>query len=138
MPPTARATGRDNVIDVHLIGYTADLRYLVLDIEPASSTGRYRLALDEDLFLTLDEVRELRGEARPEAAAEAVHDTTAGAALHTSEDDRGASLPEPATAGSAGGRETDAGDDGRDVAEVGAPSRARDSSSAVPADAAMP
>ncbi|MBW3662112.1 MAG: DUF3071 domain-containing protein [Actinobacteria bacterium] len=47
------------MIDVHLIGYTADLRYVVLDLD-AEAGGRYRLLIDGDLFATLDEVHELR------------------------------------------------------------------------------
>lgn len=50
------------MIDVHLIGYTADLRYVVLDLD-AEAGGRYRLLIDGDLFATLDEVHQLRIEA---------------------------------------------------------------------------
>ncbi|MDQ3932194.1 MAG: septation protein SepH, partial [Actinomycetota bacterium] len=55
------------MIDVHLIGYTADLRHIVLDLEPGQRGGRYRLEIDLDLFLTLDEVRERRRAAGLEA-----------------------------------------------------------------------
>lgn len=55
------------MIDVHLIGYTADLRHIVLDFDPDHPRGRYRLEIDLDLFLTLDEVRELRRAAGMEA-----------------------------------------------------------------------
>ncbi len=55
------------MIDVHLIGYTADLRHIVLDFDPDHPRGRYRLEIDLDLFLTLDEVRELRRAAGLEA-----------------------------------------------------------------------
>ncbi|MDP8930520.1 MAG: septation protein SepH, partial [Actinomycetota bacterium] len=55
------------MIDVHLIGYTADLRHIVLDLEPDERRGRYRLEIDLDLFLTLDEVRERRRAAGMEA-----------------------------------------------------------------------
>ncbi|MDP8961654.1 MAG: septation protein SepH, partial [Actinomycetota bacterium] len=55
------------MIDVHLIGYTADLRHIVLDLEPDHRRGRYRLEIDLDLLLTLDEVRERRRAAGMEA-----------------------------------------------------------------------
>lgn len=49
--------------DLYLIGYTADLRHLVLDPDPTATSGRYWLAVDDDVLLTVDEVRELRREA---------------------------------------------------------------------------
>lgn len=49
--------------ELYLIGYTADLRHLVLDPDPTATSGRYWLAVDEDVLLTVDEVRELRREA---------------------------------------------------------------------------
>lgn len=51
------------MIELHLIGYTSDLRYLVLDLEPEGERGRYRLVVDGDLLLTLDELRDLRAQA---------------------------------------------------------------------------
>ncbi len=48
------------MIEVHLIGYTADLQHLVLDVHPDARRGRYRLVVDADLFLTVDEIRRLR------------------------------------------------------------------------------
>ncbi len=50
------------VIDVHLIGYTADLDHLVLDLD-AEGGGRYRLVLDADLLATLIEIDESRVDA---------------------------------------------------------------------------
>lgn len=47
------------MIELHLAGYTADLGHLVLDLAGADG-GRYRLVVDEDLFATLDELREQR------------------------------------------------------------------------------
>ena len=47
------------MIEVHLIGYTADLEHLVLDLD-AGADGRYRLVVDPDLFATLDQLREER------------------------------------------------------------------------------
>ncbi len=47
------------MIELHLIGYTADLEHLVLDLEGADG-GRYRLHVDPDVFATLDELREER------------------------------------------------------------------------------
>ncbi|MFN2555752.1 MAG: septation protein SepH [Nitriliruptorales bacterium] len=55
------------MINVHLIGYTADLRHIVLDLDPDHPRGHYRLEIDVDLFLTLDEVRERRRAAGMEA-----------------------------------------------------------------------
>lgn len=49
--------------DLYLIGYTADLQHLVLDPDPTATSGRYWLAVDDDVLLTVDEVRELRREA---------------------------------------------------------------------------
>lgn len=54
---------RATVIELHLIGYTADLTHLVLDVDPDARRGGHRLVIDVDLFLTLDEIRELRREA---------------------------------------------------------------------------
>ncbi|MBW3576519.1 MAG: DUF3071 domain-containing protein [Actinobacteria bacterium] len=48
------------MIEVHLIGYTADLQHLVLDVRPDAHHGRYRLVVDADLFLTVEEIRRLR------------------------------------------------------------------------------
>lgn len=48
------------MIEVHLIGYTSDLRYLVFGDDPDSADGRYLVAVDPDLFLTVDDVREAR------------------------------------------------------------------------------
>lgn len=45
------------MIELHLIGYTADLEYLVLDEDPERDRGRYRLVIDGDLFATLEEIR---------------------------------------------------------------------------------
>ena len=47
------------MIELHLIGYTADLGRLVLDLT-GTDGGRYRLVVDEDLFATVDELREER------------------------------------------------------------------------------
>lgn len=47
------------MIDVHLIGYTADLAHLVLDVDP-DGTGHHRLVVDADLFATVDQLREER------------------------------------------------------------------------------
>lgn len=49
------------MIELHLIGYTAELGHLVVDLV-GGDTGRYRLRVDEDLFATLDELRERRRE----------------------------------------------------------------------------
>ncbi len=50
------------MIEVHLIGYTADLKHLVLDVDANEERGRYRLVVDGDLFATLDDVRQQRWE----------------------------------------------------------------------------
>jgi hypothetical protein len=47
------------VIELHLIGYTEDGEYLVLDLD-ADGEGRYALPVDPDLLATLDTVREQR------------------------------------------------------------------------------
>lgn len=46
--------------EVHLIGYTSDLRYLVLGDDPDAPDGDYRVAIDADLFATVDHIRQLR------------------------------------------------------------------------------
>ncbi|MGH3440533.1 MAG: septation protein SepH [Nitriliruptorales bacterium] len=51
------------MIEVHLIGHTSDLRYLVFGDDPDSADGRYLVAVDPDLFLTVDDVREARVDA---------------------------------------------------------------------------
>jgi hypothetical protein len=58
-------TGRPEatVIELHLIGYTADLTHLVFDVDPDARRGGHRLVIDADLFLTLDEIRHRRREA---------------------------------------------------------------------------
>lgn len=50
------------MIEVHLIGYTADLQHLVLDVDASEERGRYRLVVDGDLFATLDDMRVARWE----------------------------------------------------------------------------
>jgi lambda repressor-like predicted transcriptional regulator len=50
------------VIEVHLIGYTADLHHVVLDVDAGEERGRYRLVVDGDLFATLDDMRLQRWE----------------------------------------------------------------------------
>ncbi len=50
------------MIEVHLIGYTADLKHLVLDVDATEERGRSRLVVDGDLFATLDDVRQQRWE----------------------------------------------------------------------------
>lgn len=47
------------MIELQLIGYTAELDHLVLDLVDGGA-GRYRLVVDADLFATLDELREQR------------------------------------------------------------------------------
>ena len=47
------------VIELHLIGYTEDGDYLVLDLD-ADGEGRYQLVVDPDLLATLEAVREER------------------------------------------------------------------------------
>ncbi|MDX1657541.1 MAG: septation protein SepH [Nitriliruptorales bacterium] len=51
------------MIELHLIGYTADLQHLVLDLDGEVGSGRYRLVIDGDLFATVDDIRELRDRA---------------------------------------------------------------------------
>lgn len=51
------------MIELHLIGYTSDLRYLVLDVDEEGGRARYRVPVDGDLLLTLDEMRGRRREA---------------------------------------------------------------------------
>jgi len=50
------------VIDLQLVGYTADLRHLVFDLDGGSGEGRYRLLIDPDLFATIDTIRDGRRE----------------------------------------------------------------------------
>lgn len=73
------------MIELHLIGYTADLRYLVLDVDAEDGRGRYRLVVDGDLFATLDELREQRLAAGMEA----------GEYIWVVEEDEPESEPEP-------------------------------------------
>lgn len=47
------------MIELHLVGYTAELGHLVLDLVGGDG-GRYRVRVEEDLFATLDELRERR------------------------------------------------------------------------------
>lgn len=51
------------MIELRLIGYTADLGHLVLVDEEGSHPQRYRLVIEPDLFATLDEVRRRRRDA---------------------------------------------------------------------------
>lgn len=51
------------MIELHLIGYTADLEHLVLDLDAGDGSGRYRLVVEPDLFATLDTVRRERRDA---------------------------------------------------------------------------
>lgn len=50
------------MIDLQLVGYTADLKHLVFDLDGGSGEGRYRLFIDADLFATMDTVRDSRRE----------------------------------------------------------------------------
>lgn len=51
------------MIDLQLVGYTADLKHLVFDLRSGTGEGRYRLLVDPDLFATLDTLRDARREA---------------------------------------------------------------------------
>lgn len=64
VPQTGEAIGGPDraVIELRLIGYTADLEHLVL-VEEGSNHERFRLVVEPDLFATLDEVRRRRREA---------------------------------------------------------------------------
>lgn len=95
------------VIDVHLIGYTADLRHIVLDLDPDQGRGRYRLEIDLDLFLTIDEIRALRRAAGLEAGP---HEGTVDEVQETSTPSIGETSDAP-------GEESI----GRDEADVSAP-----------------
>lgn len=74
------------MIELHLIGYTSDLRYLVVEVDGGDGAVRYRLPVDADLLLTLDEIRANRREAGfddpppPSIEPEAVHVPTDDAA----------------------------------------------------------
>lgn len=75
------------MIDVHLIGYTADLRHLVLDLD-GGADGRYRLVVDADLFATVDQLRDERREAGlPVGDPEEYLTAEELAAWHAEEDD---------------------------------------------------
>lgn len=64
VPQTREAIGGPDfaVIELRLIGYTADLGHLVL-VEEGANHERFRLVVEPDLFATLDEVRRRRREA---------------------------------------------------------------------------
>lgn len=48
------------MIDLQFVGYTADLKHLVFDLDAGSGEGRYRLRVDADLFATIDTLRDAR------------------------------------------------------------------------------
>lgn len=63
------------MIEVQLVGYTADLDHLVLDLDGAAG-GRYQLVVDADLFATVDQLRDARRElGRPVGDPEEYLDT---------------------------------------------------------------
>jgi hypothetical protein len=70
------------VIELHLIGYTADLEVLVLDHGP-DGEGAFTLAVDPDLLATLEQLLTARAAAEAEAGATdgaVAHEATVGEA----------------------------------------------------------
>lgn len=69
------------MIELHLIGYTADLEHLVLDVDAERERGAYKLVIDADLFATLDEIRAGRRAAGMETGDEWLEDEPASEAV---------------------------------------------------------